>query len=84
MKLIVAKSLDLRTIVSTIGLFVAIVTAISIPAGYLFVEYSAAVNKPAVQSAFEGQPAREIYLHPQYTLAVPKRASDGIDRIAGS
>ena len=33
MKLIVAKSLDLRTIVSTIGLFVAIVTAISIPAG---------------------------------------------------
>ena len=44
MKLIVAKSLDLGTIVSTIGLFVAIVTAISIPAGYLFVEYSAAVN----------------------------------------
>ncbi len=35
-----SKPLSLRALVSAIGLFVAIVTAISIPAGYLFVKYS--------------------------------------------
>ena len=64
MKLIVAKSLDLRTIVSTIGLFVAIVTAISIPAGYLFVEYSAAVNNLQFKAHLKANRlAKYIYIH---------------------
>ena len=64
MKLIVAKSLDLRTIVSTIGLFVAIVTAISIPAGYLLVEYSAAVNNLQFKAHLKANRlAKYIYIH---------------------
>jgi diguanylate cyclase (GGDEF)-like protein len=44
MKLFNVKPLSLRSVVSAIGLSVAIVTAVSIPAGYFFVEYSGAAK----------------------------------------
>ncbi len=44
MKTVGVTMTSLRALVSAIGLFVAVVTAVSIPAGYLYVEYSAAEN----------------------------------------
>jgi len=44
------KPISLRALVAAIGLFVAIVTAISLPAGYLFVEYSASGNNLAFKA----------------------------------
>jgi diguanylate cyclase (GGDEF)-like protein len=64
MKLIAMKSISLRTLVSAIGLFVAIVTAVSIPAGYLYVEYSAHANGLAFKAQLKANRlAKYIYSH---------------------
>src|SRR5262245_13684059 len=58
------KRISLRTLVNVIGLFVAIVTAVSIPAGYLFVEYSAAANNLELKAYLKANRlAKYIYTH---------------------
>ncbi len=64
MKFIGSKPLSLRTIVSVIGFFVAIVTMVSIPAGYLYVEYSAAASALNFKVHLKGNRiAKFIYGH---------------------
>ena len=50
MKLIGRTPVSLRALVGAIGLSVAVITAISIPAGYLFMEYSAVADGLAVKA----------------------------------
>ena len=58
------KSISLRALVSAVALFVAILTAISLPAGYLFVEYSAAANNLAFKANLKANRlAKYIYSH---------------------
>ena len=55
---------SLRTFVTAIGLFLAIITAVSIPAGYLFVEYSAAANNLSLKAQLKANRlAKYIYIH---------------------
>jgi diguanylate cyclase (GGDEF)-like protein len=64
MKLFGATPVSLRALVSIIGLLVAIITAIAIPSGFLFMEYSAAQKILAVQAQWRaGRLARYIYIH---------------------
>jgi len=64
MKFIGIKPLSLRTLVSAIGFFVAIVTAVSVPTGYLFVEYSAAASALNFKAHLKGNRlAKFIYGH---------------------
>jgi diguanylate cyclase (GGDEF)-like protein/PAS domain S-box-containing protein len=64
MKFIGIKPISLRTLVSAIGFFVAIVTAVSVPAGYLFVEYSDAASALNFKTHLKGNRlAKFIYGH---------------------
>lgn len=55
---------SLRSYVTGLGLLVAIVTAVSIPAGYLFVEYSSAANNLAFKAQLKANRlAKYIYSH---------------------
>ena len=58
------KSLSLRTLVSAIGLFVAIMTAVSLPAGYFAVGYVNTANLLDFKSKLDaGLVAKYIYTH---------------------
>ncbi len=64
MKAVRITQTSLRTFVTAIGLFLAIVTAVSIPAGYLFVEYSAAANNLSLKAELKANRLAKVYLHP--------------------
>jgi diguanylate cyclase (GGDEF)-like protein len=64
MKFTGIKATSLRALVSALGLFVAIVTAVSIPAGYLFVEYSDIKNGLEFKAHLKANRlAKYIYSH---------------------
>jgi hypothetical protein len=55
---------SLQSFVAGVGLILAIITAVSIPAGYLFVEYSAVANNLAFKAQLKANRlAKYIYLH---------------------
>lgn len=54
----------LRTLVNAVGIFLAIVTAISIPAGYLFVDFSASTSALHLRAQLKANRlAKYIYSH---------------------
>ena len=64
MKAISITQNSMRSFVTGVGLFVAIVTAVSIPAGYLFIEYSAVANNLDFKAQLKANRlAKYIYVH---------------------
>jgi PAS domain-containing protein len=79
---------SLQSFVTGVGLILALITAVSIPAGYLFVEYSAVANNLAFKAQLKAnRVARYIYIHTelwQYhavrlaeLIEVPEAKADG-------
>lgn len=64
MTFIGGKPLPLQTIVSAIGIVLAVVTAVSIPAGYLFVELSSGTSALSLKAQMKAnRVAKYIYSH---------------------
>jgi len=64
MRMIGLTQNSLRSFVTGVGLILALITAVSIPAGYLFVEYSAAASNLAFKAQLKAnRVARYVYVH---------------------
>jgi diguanylate cyclase (GGDEF)-like protein len=88
MRMIGLTQNSLRSVVTGAGLILALITAVSIPAGYLFVEYSAVANNLEFKAQLKANRlAKYIYLHSelwQYhgvrlaeLIEVPEARADG-------